>query len=1401
MKIKKKLILAFCTKTIWTAFIGGVSIFLLNKSVQSVMNEIPQTIEVLTNASRLDSLAKMVRYYDEALTQSARNYAFTRNIKWEERYKEHEPKLDLIIKEIIQKGDPEDREIFERIDKANLALVAMEYKAMEYTDNGRPEKAVEVLESEEYWKEKGIYDLGVREFYRNKGSKYDGAIVASNDTVDALKRHSRLVVESSIKLVLAILTGVIIVSFGIGVWISNSISKPIYALQKGMEAIGSGNLEYQVGTQSQDEIGQLSRTFDSMTKKLKDTTTSIDTLNREIAERKIAEHNLNKLNTAIEHSPASLIVTDTQGTIEYVNPKFCELTGYSRQEVVGQPARIVGSGQTDPEVYRQLWQTITEGRVWRGELLNKARDGRLYWENVSISPVWDEMGQITHFVAVKEDITLRKEAEERLKRSEDNYRSIYHAATDGFLVHDIQTGEILDVNPRTCEMFGYTRDELCRMQVSQFSSDEKPYTQVRALEWIRKAADEPQRFEWHTRRHNGELFWSEVHLSQVTIGGEKRILAVVRDITDRKQAEARARQEEERAKALLELNQMSHLSSKEVSEYAMEEAIRLTGSEIGYIAFTNEDESVLTMHYWSNSAMSQCTMIDKPIVYPVKDTGLWGEAIRQRKPVITNDYAAPNPHKKGTPDGHVPVTRHMNIPVFDGNRIVAVAGIGNKREGYDEEDVRQLTLMMDGMWRVMCRKRAEEQLQESKAEVEHMNLDLAQAAIQVKDLMNDVVAKNDFTGRFFSQSLTPCWETKKCGKTDCPSYQNQANLRCWEVAGSCYGGKVQEACDPNHGDCSRCPVFQNARANPVMELGETFNTMMAILKDRHEELLKINSQLENATARANDMAQEAKQADRAKSEFLANMSHEIRTPMNGVIGMIDLASDEDLPDSARQCLGTARSSAETLLTIINDILDISKIESGKMKTETIDCPLNRLLGDLYRLMGPQADKRHLAFNVIYDTPMPVAIRSDPVRIRQCLTNLIGNAIKFTKHGHVHLHASLEQADGPVMVRFDVSDTGIGIPADKQNLIFEAFSQADGSTTRRFGGTGLGLTITRQLAHMMGGSISVESVPDKGSTFTLRIPAGLQLDSSTFQTRFDLIPTEPETRPTGPLISLSGRILVAEDILVNQKVVTAMLTRLGLQYEVAIDGQQAVQKATTESFDLILMDIHMPVMNGYEATKAIRKAGLKIPILALTASVMQQDMDECIASGCDGHLQKPIDRQVLVRELAQYLPSSTTASASAESPSDSSISTITACSPSVVVGDDGSESLTASSPIQWCQLLKRCGDDEDLAAELVGLFFIDNPKHLQALTAAIEQMVAEQVRSNSHTLKGSAAAIGAVDLSKACLDLELAAKTGRMDDTPALLETVRSQYDRLEQFVRDPEWTRLARQAGSQTTVV
>lgn len=414
------------------------------------------------------------------------------------------------------------------------------------------------------------------------------------------------------------------------------------------------------------------------------------------------------------------------------------------------------------------------------------------------------------------------------------------------------------------------------------------------------------------------------------------------------------------------------------------------------------------------------------------------------------------------------------------------------------------------------------------------------------------------------------------------------------------------------------------------------------LHSRHEvteQLVKTRTaELEHQKQVADQMARRAEEANKAKSIFLANMSHEIRTPMSAILGFADLLMDTDLAVSQREYVGLIRESGKTLLALINDILDFSKIEAGKLTIEQVDCRLPDLLRSIYRILEPTASGKGIEFRVQVPDRLPVTITGDPVRIHQCLMNLISNAIKFTESGHVRLLAVMEERHGKPWVRFEVEDTGIGIAADRLEQIFEAFTQSDSSTTRRFGGTGLGLTISRRLAEMMGGNLFARSEPGKGSVFTLVIPANISLDQAEL---FDFDSMEKKSELAegsreAEELHFYGRILVAEDSPANQLLIRKMLEKYGLEVCLVSNGREAVEKALHDSFDLVFMDIQMPEMNGYEATYQIRKAGGVLPIVALTANAMKGDEESCLEAGCDAYLSKPIHRERLVSLLKQFL---------------------------------------------------------------------------------------------------------------------------------------------------------------------
>ena len=412
----------------------------------------------------------------------------------------------------------------------------------------------------------------------------------------------------------------------------------------------------------------------------------------------------------------------------------------------------------------------------------------------------------------------------------------------------------------------------------------------------------------------------------------------------------------------------------------------------------------------------------------------------------------------------------------------------------------------------------------------------------------------------------------------------------------------------------------------LTEAGTKLEQANQDLTEEIDYVKRMEVELKQARDRAEEMS-------RAKGEFLANMSHEIRTPMNGVIGTLQLLEDTELDESQQEYVSTAHKSADALLTILNDILDLSKIEAGKLDLETIPFDLREIMHDLVTLHALKAEQKGIELRSDVDARVPPALIGDPTRIRQILLNLVSNALKFTSEGSVSINASVQSQDqDSAVIRIEVQDTGIGIDEAVRDKLFNAFTQADGSTTRKYGGTGLGLAIVRQLVEIMRGELGIDGAPGEGSTFWFTLP--LAISHEALKTARTMQPSQIQDK-------LHGRILLVEDNPINQMVARKMLEKIGVETELADDGQAALDLLYEHDFDAVLMDCQMPVLDGFNATRRLREWEQQqgrdpLPVIAMTANVMEGDRERCLDAGMNDYIGKPFKNEDLRAALQRWL---------------------------------------------------------------------------------------------------------------------------------------------------------------------
>jgi PAS domain S-box-containing protein len=917
----------------------------------------------------------------------------------------------------------------------------------------------------------------------------------------------------------------------------------------------------------------------------------------------------------------------------------------------------------------------------------------------------------------------KHQAETRLRNSQEELAAILRTAIDGFCIVDAE-GRFLEVNEAYCQLIGYSREELLGMAVRDVDADETPAQIAATFERVQKLGG--GRFErWH-RGKDGRLVHIDVSANYLP-GGGKRLVSFYRDVTERKAREREIERLNRLYSALSVLNQtiVRVKSREELFREVCRIAVEKAGFKVVWVGWTDPKTHAVNPVARAGIDEGYLNEIEVYANDRPEGCGPVGTCIRERKTVIFNDFlndplAAPW-HAAAAAHGLRAATA---LPIrFHGEVCGALTVYADEPHVFQDKEVALLeeaaaavSFALESLDRESQRKRSEEALRYSE-ELYRSVVENIDAGITLIDANHTLLSVNRGSARMFGKAADEL-VGKKCFKEF--EKQDAVCLHCPGVEAMATGRPVEREREAVRDDGSRFIV--SVKSFPLLGPDGSATGFVELCED-----ITARKQAEELLQRAKEAAEAA---NRAKSEFLANMSHEIRTPMTAILGFSDLLASPSLPyREQRQFLAGIQRNGKALLELISDILDLSRIEADRLTLEKIACPLLQVIGDVLSVVQVRAEEKGLSLDVDYDFPLPETIRTDPVRLRQVLTNLVGNAVKFTERGTVRIAVRCTQEkDRPARIQFAISDTGIGIPDDEIGKLFEPFTQLDGSATRRYGGTGLGLAISRRLARALGGDVEVASQLGVGSTFTLTINAGFLQGVRMLHAPPGPLATEEQPSSMQHGASLHGRVLLAEDVPDIYVVLRQILQNMNLEVDIAEDGRLACtmaekSRAQGRPYDLILMDIQMPKMNGYEATRWLREHRWKGPVVALTAHALVGDREKCLEAGCNDYLSKPITAAALGDILARYLRPA-------------------AADPTVA----------PRKPRPPVGLLQSGILDPRQVAGLVTAFREELPSRALRIGQAIEQQDRTGLFELAHQLKGSAGLYGLDNLSETAATL-------------------------------------------------
>lgn len=1137
---------------------------------------------------------------------------------------------------------------------------------------------------------------------------------------------------------------------------------------------------------------------------------------------------LTRLQLAVDRH-ALVAVTDSSGVITHANDQFCNVSGYTREELVGKTHRIVNSGYHSKRFWAEMWQTISRGDVWHGDVCNRTKSGSIYWVDTTIVPFKNGRGEITQYVAVRSDITGREQMKQQLRELHQRLESIA-AQVPGMVYQYLR-------RPDGSSCFPYASEgiqDVYRVAPEAVREDATPVFALlhpadhdAVIESIDVSARtlQPWRHEYRVKFPDGTVRWlyGDAKPTRLPDGG---ILwhGFITDITD--QHAIREDIEQTRSQLQAVINASTHVAIISTDPTGL---IRIfnTGAArmLGYTADEMVGKQTPTVIHLASEVLERGAELTRELGRPVAGFDVFVEYPRQGKheerewtyvrkdgsQLTVNLVVTPIQDAQGAISGFLGVAidvsehrRAREARAAEQRRLTAFVEHAPAAIAMFDRDLRYIAA--SGRWMIDYRLEGQQIIGRSHYDV-FPRIPQRWKDIHARCLAGSVERNDDDVWQptagerrqhlrwevrpwfitddqiggiiMFTEDITVLKETEAALNESRERFElavrgSSDGIWDWNIlTGDVYYSPrfkellgYDDAEFPNHINSIKQHLHPEDLEivcdglDQHFHVGQPYDVILRLraksgdwlwfrsrgeaIRDADGTPWRMTGSLSDISGlkqaeldlaeQANVLALARDQAEAAnlfKSAFVANVSHEIRTPMTAILGYVDLLADPHLTADLRAShIDTIKHAGQHLLTIINDILDLSKIEAGKLVVERIPMSPAELVRDVISFLESEARSRGLMLTAQFEGPIPQSILSDPVRVRQILVNLLGNALKFTPQGWVKLTVKLITT-GPQtepQLAFEIQDTGIGMTDAQMVELFQPFKQADASTTRKFGGTGLGLTICLHLTQLLGGDISVRSEPGRGSTFVATIAVGtapLELVDS----EVDILPSTAGDH-LKPHIEepLLGRILLVEDTLVNQRLIRHLLTGQGAMVDVADNGQLAVdmllqQKpgcpdaSAAHPYDLVLMDMQMPELDGYAATRILREHGYNAPIVALTAHAMADDRRACLEAGCNDHVTKPIDRERLFAVCRTYLNH---AASEADRPTTL-------------------ETPASQGIINLDKLFGIINGDLELLAELTQLFEDSSKELLDQGRSALARRDFEALRSVSHTMKGATGA--------------------------------------------------------------